>query len=359
MSSSIFLFSQQAFASSPQADPTYGWTSVSAVYSEQQNVVLANINYLNGKTEILSRFPQSAQPHFYGVSADGLNVLVGLLTNNQYRILVVSRANRGGKEVFSQPYNRGDSALWLRDSHTVLVSSAITGITRVDTNTGQRQQLLRLPFAGETQLGKLQFIYNDYLYFIGAGKNADRLARVHLNGTGRVEILTGPQPDTLYWLSPTGAYIYYRNAALGSPLLAVNTQSGRTEQYRSGVIQSLDDWFPAGFGPQNTLLVIRRVGLHFQLLDTHPFTKQPPKIVAEEVAPGSVGIGSRDAYKIAVEENVAVAPYGHAVVVQAMMADGRSKLWSTNLLNSQLRELPMPSGDRSPAHLLGWNKMAV
>lgn len=357
----------QATTGNP-TDPTHGWATVMMVYRNpntpgpEKNLVMGPVDYRTGKSSILTNFGLPEPWAFDEVSPDGKKVIYRThLDNSVY--LLSSPDSPDGKLFFRQPTSQyAEDALWMPDSRNVLVMASEQGVWQVDSDTGKGQQVLDLPFGGVDGLQKLDFYSNGYLYFTGAGggKCMGALCRVNLAGDhNKVDILSSRQTGGIFWMSPDGQHVYYRNTgpAGDEGIYIVNADGSNSSLYSPGQVGTDQDKYIVGFAADNSLIVMRKAGAKYQLLKLVSNTDQQIVLV-QDAAPGAASL-CEEADGAICEANINVAPYGHAVMVEGKMKDGTHQIWSTNLLTGKQIKVPVYATNKTAVLLLGWSTLPV
>jgi hypothetical protein len=241
------------------------------------------------------------------------------------------------------------NAIWMPDgsdavSRYVLIGTRSMGVIKVDTLTGQAAAILP-----QLVTNQLEFYRNGYLYYIDTDFG---LSRVNLM-TGVVTFLTSHSKGTSIWLSPDGTTIYFLN----------NSSSGAEEIYSMNVNGT--NWkllrssgVPVGFAADNSLLIIRYVSGQFQVIKLGA-TEQQDQVVDGNAAPGAVSLCPTSVslpHQIC-DNFVAMAPYGHALIVQGTDVNGTYHVWLDNLITHTQIALEPTTDTRTAVQLLGWDRL--
>jgi hypothetical protein len=366
----IFLFQSSGTgsvkAAAPDASPTYGWNSFMvgfrAVNNQKAGGVL-NTDYTNSKSELLTQYVLN-NPQYDGISSNGKQLLYQETMNGRTQYYTIGPR-------FSYEQKGQGNAIWMSDSRHVLILNQNKGVTEVDTVTGKTQNVLSLPYKDPRGafldiIQKLVFTNSGFLYFVGSGGGEcmGALCRIQLNPNhANIGRLSGRQTGTTFWLSPDGKTVYYRNMGPAgvAGIYAVNTDGTHMRivrysdpTYNSGV--------PIGFAADNSLVIMRNVAGKFQVVKLGATSKQD-RILAANAAPGAVSLCD-PSYKgsgiTICDQNIALAPYSHAVVVQGTLSKNQRVLWSTNLITGkQVRIHFVDFKDGVAVELLGWDKLPV
>ena len=334
---------------SPTPTTANGWNSgvvITTAASGQKTI--ANYNYLNGHNSLL--VPRNLPPdtRFDGVSADSQNLLYQFSSSGH--MLYWTLKSLPGTGFFYELNNvDAGNAIWL-NTHTVLISLLNGGVEQVDVNSGQAQELL-----SGVQIGELTFYYAPYLYFVGGANLATgALYRVNLSG-GTPQQITMRSPGTTFWHSIDGSTIYYVNTgSAGQPgLYAVDSDGNNPRLLRSSGI-------PVGFAPDSSLMVMRDDNGIFRLYKLGA-TPQDDVLMLDNVAPNAVALcdsSVSSGVSPMCNSSIALAPYSHALLVEAYYADGTRKVYSYDLVQGNQTVL-FTVKPGTHVNLPGWDTMAV
>ncbi len=347
-------------------DAGHGWNTVALaqpVLGDRASEHVLNYGYLSGKSApLLAKTLPS--PEFDGISPDGQDLLYQVSDGSQVEYYRALLTQPGTGFFYKLPVASAGNAIWLADSQHVLILLRSGGVMSVDTKSGQVQLLFSLPLlgaaGGQIDLASLTFFRNNYLYFVGAAGACEALlCRIEL-GTTRVQRISFRALNARYWLSPDGSTIFFATGAgpAGQAgIYAVNVDGSHLHLLRP-YAQAL----PIGFAADNTLVILRQVKQRFVALKVGTTVDQ---VLVANVAPGAVSLCapevSAPGMPILCDASIALAPYGHALVVQATFADNTSKLWATDIITGKQQILQVGAGGSlaTPVQLLGWDRMEI
>ena len=308
--------------------------------------VVSNYNYQTGTRLQLTSLRLPANTLFDGISPDGQNLLYQYSNSDHTMYFTLTPLPDVGFFYELEDDNAGN-AIWL-DGRNVLIATQENGVVKVDTQTGQAQ-----PFLPNLNNAVLKFVHNGFLYFIG-GHDLGALYRVNI-ATGAVQLLTYRSLGGSFWLSPDGSTIYFKtNGPAGLPgIYAVNSNGTNARLLpQNGV--------PIGYASDNSLMIMQQDGNgNFDVVKLGS-TPSQDQVISSDVAPGAISICTQSTPPgiVAICDNaVALAPYGHALVVQATYADGSQQVLSIDLITGKRVQLQVPSN--STLTLLGWDKLPV
>jgi Tol biopolymer transport system component len=267
---------------------------------------------------------------------------------------------------FYQAPDNGDrgNVLWSSDNRHVLILDRAKGVSLVDTQTGKAQQVLSLPYhAGNATVSRIEslvFNRNGYIYFHGGKGSPCALVLCSASLTGQhklTSLTTSSVSNDNYLMSPDGKTIYYRNLDRSRPLgiYAVNVDGTQTRLVRPSSDASAFSTLPVGFGAQNSLIVMSRVGTKFQLVQLGATPRQDRVLVAN-VANGATSLCAADNTTHGFcSGNILLSPDAQAIVVYGILPNGHDQLWVTNVQTGKQMIIPTNSNQPHGAQLLGWD----
>lgn len=348
-----------ASSSTPPATPPTpgsalfeGWNAamLAAPIGSTGLYAVKNYNYTNGFSATLNSTPLPANTQFDGISSDGQDLLYQYASSNHiyYARLLTPFTNTGF--FYELDADNAGNAIWMpgnqSPSRYVLINTKNMGVIEVDSITGQEKALLPQLAASE-----LLAYHAGYLYYVGADLRVDRF-NVE---TGTIQSLTGRTLNPAIWISPDNSVMYWMNAGpVGqSGIYAVNLMTLNTEFLRSS-------GEPVGFAADNALLTVQLLNGQVQIVRVGMMPQQD-QVVFANAAPGATSLcAAAIATPGQICDNfIAMAPYGHAVIVQGTNADGTYHLWSDDLVTGQQIPLDAASGSHTAAQLLGWDRLLL
>jgi hypothetical protein len=311
---------------------------------------IKNYNYTNGFAAMLNSLPLPVNTQFDGISSDGQDLLYQYASDNQvyYARLLTPFAHTG--YFYALNADSAGNAIWMTvdqtDSRYVLINTKTMGVIEVDSLTGQEKVVLP-----QLAASKLIAYHAGYLYYVGTNPGVDRINLA----TEAVQVLAGRSMKAAIWISPDNTTMYWVNAGpVGQAgIYAVNLATTSTEFLRSS-------GEPVGFATDNALLTVQLLNGQVQIVQVGT-TPQQDQVVFANAAPGATSLcAATTATPGQICDNfIAMAPYGHAVIVQGTNADGSYHLWSDDLVTGQQIQLDAASGSHAPAQLLGWDRLPL
>ena len=335
--------------SSTPAPTSDGWNSVMIASSTANGQVVSNYNYQSGASVQLTSQLLPSSTQFDGVSPDGMNLLYQFTNSDQTMYYTLPQSSNAGSFYAVNEDNAGN-AIWL-DSHNVLIATQDNGVVEVGTQTGQEQA-----FLPNLRNANLKFVRNDYLYYVSAAnRDFGALYRISISG-GLPQLLTSRRFGGSFWLSPDGSTIYFKtNGPAGLPgIYAVNSNGTNSRVLPQNGI-------PIGYAADNSLMIMQQDGNgNFRVVKLGSAPAQD-QVISANIAPGAISICTQSTPPGIVpicDNAVALAPYGHALVVQATYADGSHQVLSVDLTTGSRVTLQMPASSTS-VQLIGWDKLPV
>jgi hypothetical protein len=336
--------------SSTPAPTSDGWNSVMIASSTANGQLVSNYNYQSGAgVQLTGQQPLPAKVQFDGISPDGMNLLYQFTSSDQTMYYTLSQSSNASF-FFTANEDNARNAIWL-DAGDVLIATQDNGVVEVNIQTGQAQ-----PFLPNLNNAVLKFVHNGFLYFVrGEGRNGSALYRVNI-ATGAVQLLTFRSPGGSFWLSPDGSTISFKaNGPAGLPGIYAVSSNGTNPRMlpQNGV--------PIGYAADNSLMIMQQDGNgNFEVVKLGS-TPSQDQVISANVAPGAISICPQNTPPPGIvpicDNAVALAPYGHALVVQATYADGSHQVLSLDLTTGNRVTLQVPAS--STLVLLGWDKLPV
>lgn len=337
--------------------------------STNQGIIINHDAQSNQQMAITQYVLMNAQ--YYGVSPDGKNVLFSQVISGQTEYYTEPRSAKLANGYFYKlPAGaEAGNALWNSDSRTVLVLDKNKGVSVVDTQTGQSHQVLILPYkdgnASVNRIERLVFYRDGYIYFVGSGSGAcvGVLCRASLADNPQLRQLTDPhRSSSSYVMSPDGQTIYYRNTspAFTLGIYAVNADGTHTRLVRASRDASGFSALPIGFGAHSALIVMRRSGAQFQVIQLGA-TPTQDKLLLANAAPGASSLCDINTFAPGIcAQDILLAPAAQAIVVQGTLPNRKSQLWITDLQTGKQHAIPHPGNAQGdPVQLVGWDALSA
>jgi hypothetical protein len=325
----------------------FGWNSAMMAVPNAPGtgsaMSIRNYNIFHDTYSNLRTATIPANAVFDSIAPDGSDLLYQISQSGHtfYYRLLKPLANTG----FFYELNdeNAGNAIWMSDSRNILIGTKNMGVIQVDTLTGQSTAILP-----QLMTDHLEFYHNGYLYFIDTHSG---FSRVNIT-TGIVTYVTSHMMNTSLWYSPDGTKIYTVNSGSGGVGIYAMNLDGTNQQFVSS------SGSPVGFAADNSLLIMRYVSGKFQVIKPGA-TEQQDQLVATNAAPGAHSLcpAQLNTAGQICDNFVAVAPYGHALIVQGTDADGSYHVWLDDLISNRQVALRPTTDDHIAVQLFGWDRL--
>ncbi len=336
----------------PAGSPLFGgWNAalIAVPSGHSRAYSVKNYNYTNGFAITLNSSPLPANTQFDGISSDGQDLLYQYASSSHvYYARLLTQFPHTGYFYELNAANAGN-AVWAPDNRHVLINTKNMGVIEVDTVTGQETAFMPQLVA----YGLLAY-HPGYLYYIGTDLGVNRVNVA----TGTLQIVASRSMNSAHsavWISPDNTTLYWVNAGpVGqSGIYAVNLTTLNTQFLRSS-------GEPVGFAPDNALLMARFLDGQVQIVKVG-MTPQQDQLAFANAAPDATSLcpAATATPEQICDTFIAMAPYGHAAIVQGTDADGSYHLWSDDLVTGQQLALDSGSGSDEAAQLLGWDRLSL
>lgn len=337
----------------------YGWNSVVigltliSATSVVKSFTFYNYNTASDQWEELTNSTQQwSEVSMEGVSQDGQSLLYESTDMARHKIYSIYSPASGTHELYQLNAGPGGNAIWMDSGH-VLVQNTSGTISELDTATGSVQN------SWPIKTSRLTFYHQPFLYFIGAqNMAADALYRLDLaQAHAPVQRVTQATANTRFWFSVDGTTVFYanRDSSGEEGIYAVSSDGTHARLLRAG------PGIPIGYAANNALMLLQQVGQKLQVVQMGATSKEPEQVIFSDAAPGATSLCGASSVMLVIQicdQNVALAPYGHGLLLNAYYANGSHSLVYDNLATGQtrlLRRLPASTGVQLP----GWSKIAA
>ena len=293
-----------------------------------------------------------------GVPREGQDVLYHYLSNGLMRYQTLQSAQHTGY-FYQLNGTDGDAgnAIWKDKSH-VFIANGGHGVLVVDTRTGKTKQQLQMPHTVN-----LAFYHSPYLYYVAGPPIEQRLwsALYRVNTAmpnDQPQKISMRSHDSTFWLGPDSTRIFYLNKGPDNKkgIYAVNIDGSNSHLLRAG------DATPIGYAQNNAVMFMRVVNNKFQVVQLDNTSGNNDKVVMADAAPGATSLCdpqlSFSTMPIC-DDNIALAPYGHKLILNAYYPGGKHKIWYDDLTTNQPSVLLPNLDSNTQVQLPGWDKMAV
>ncbi len=285
-----------------------------------------------------------------GISRDGQSLLYDMSFPNRRTTYSIYSPDAGQHNVYQLPAGEGGNAIWMDSSH-ILVRESFSQVVELDTHSGARQH------AWQINASRLAFYRQPFLYFIGTEHLvAGALYRVNLSEANAApRYITNAHAGTRFWLSVDGATLFYSSKGPSGEqgIYAMNSDGTNARLLRAG------PGMPIGYADNNALMVLQQVGNRLEVIQMGATPAQPEHVVLASAAPGATSLCDSDRLAAVIkmcDENIALEPYGHGLLLHAYYANGSHSLVYDNLVTGSSRTiLTLPAN--TAVQLPGWSRM--
>ena len=359
------LLSRRSLTSTPGLQYTNGWDAAVVGIAQQGHLAIENYDPLSGKYASLVSSPVPDNASIDGVSHDGHNLLYHYSKGGHtYYYTLTPLAHTG--YFYELNSTNVSNALWMSDSRNVLIATNHNEIMEVDTQTGAAKII-----TSSINFGRLWFYRDNYLYYDNTNKSPGiDLFRINIV-TGQVQLVTKTVIGRSFLLSPDGTTIFYAdriggNAIADSAIYTVSTAITGSSAANRQLLLSINA-VPIGFAADNTLMLMQEVNHKFQVVKLKPTQPAIDRVVASDAAPGAAYLCDNPAGNLApiCDENVALAPYGHMLIVAGTYPNAgpnhseRRLLWADDLTTGKQHVLQTVNVSSQAIQLVGWDRIAV
>ena len=324
----------------PVQTQSASWSSVIITYTLNGTTFITNYNPLSGQHAELASFTHT-QVAVDGVAHSGYQVLYHVYDGSQTRYYVYPDTQTPVYTITGH----GGSGIWSSaDNDHYLFINTGQGIAQIDV-VAHSSHTLSFPKPATSPMAL--FYRDNYLYFVQAPNplasySSGILYRLNLqdNQTNPTQVTPCSHP-TNPWMSPSGSIIYYNCGSQGqNQLYAVNVDGTNAHLLRTDAGPLI------GYAEDNSLIVLRVNEPHLQVVQLGASTQQD-RVILPDIAPGATAIQTSD---------IAVAPYGYALVTKATYANNVEKLLYSDLMTQDTQEVLLPVGVHD-VHAIGWDKL--
>lgn len=293
-----------------------------------------------------------------GIPHGGQNLLYHYLNNGHMQYQALQSVGRNTGYFYQQ--NGADSnagnAIWM-DGRYVFIADGSNGVVEVDSQTGSTIRHFTIP-----QTVQLAFYHSPYLYYVSNLQNSQgiwpALNRVNTSmSNDSPHKISMRSPGSTYWLSPDGSTIFYLNRGPDNSkgIYAVNIDGTYSRQLYKGYA------IPIGYGQHNAVMFMQEVNKKFQVVQLGATPKQNETVMAD-AAPGATSLCDPSVLSGTppiCEDDIALAPYGHKLILNAYYPGGTHKVLYDDLSTKQSSTLLANLDSKTQVQLPGWDTMTV
>lgn len=283
------------------------------------------------------------------ISSDGQSLLYDTLAADQQRSYATVSASARTRILYHLSAGLAGNAIWMDNNH-VLVQNTRGSVVELDAHSGAFQH------AWSLEAGRLTFYEQPFLYFTTATMST--LYRVNLALPRLLpQRVAEALPNTRFWLSPDGTTIFYANkrASSSQGIYAVSSDGTHLRLLRSG------SGLPIGYADDNALMLLQQVGTQLQVIKLGATAQQKEQVVLADAAPHASSLCGPGGMLVVIavcDQNVALAPYGHGLLLHVYYADGSHSLVYDDLTAGTSRKVfNVPSN--AQVQLPGWSRMSA
>ena len=313
-----------------------------------------NYNAPDGQMKQLESSTQTLYDlNLEGISRDGQSLLYDETSaDRQQKTYATYSPAFGIHQVYQLDAALGGNAIWM-DAEHVLVQDVDGTVVELDARSGLPQHTWPI------QTSKLEFYRQPFLYFLGAQHLIpDALYRVNLaEANAAPQQVTKAVPGAHFWLSIDGTTVFYANRSSSGEqgIYAVSSDGTNFRLLRAG------PGIPIGYADDNALMLLQQVDRRLEVVQMGTTPTQPERIVLADAAPGATSLCGSGRILAIIEicdQNVALEPYGHGLLLNVYYANGSHSLVYDDLVSGSSRtilNLPVNTAVQLP----GWSKMST
>lgn len=324
----------------PVQTQSASWSSVIITYTLNGTSFITNYNPASGQHAELAAFTHT-QVAVDGVAHSGYQVLYHVYDGNQTRYYVYPDTQTPVYTTTGQ----GGTGIWSSaDNDHYLFINTQQGIAQIDM-VAHSTHILSFPKPATSPMA--MFYRDNYLYFVQAPNplasySSGILYRLNLqNNQSNPTQVTPCSHPTNPWLSPSGSTIYYNCGSQGqNQLYAVNVDGTNAHLLRTDAGPLI------GYASDNSLIVLRVNEPHLQAVQLGANIQQD-RVILPDIAPGATSVQASD---------IAVAPYGYALVTKATYANNVEKVLYSDLMTQATQDVSLPVGVHD-VHAIGWDRL--
>jgi hypothetical protein len=310
-----------------------------------------SFNSANSQLETLFTSPKTiSDMRLEQVSDDGQSLLYDVTSPDQQTTYTTFSAQVGSHNFYHLGAHLAGNAIWMDADH-ILAQSRQDVVLEVDAHNGNQQHTWPL------KVGRLTFYKSPFLYFMGAQNLlTDALYRINLaQANATPQQVTARTPNPRFWLSPDGTTVFYTNKGpIGTEgIYAVSSDGTHERLLRSG------PGIPIGYAKDNALMLLQQVGTRAEVIKLGETAQQKEQVVLSNVAPQATslcGPANVGAVMTLCDQNIALVPYGHGLLLHAYYADGSHRLIYDDLATGTSRQIfTVPRN--AHVQLPGWSRI--
>ncbi len=311
---------------------TTTWSAVIITYKMNGMTIIANYDPVTASSTVLVSIPY-ADTIVDGVSHDGHQLLYSVYDGSKTSYYIYPQATA----IFTTN-DKSRSAIWSTDDRTLFISTSL-GVMSVDVQT----HAVRLLFPTLPSVTLLNYRDDGYLYYVKGDAGQAYATEGTFNrisiAQGNSQQITPCVHGTNFWLSPSGAKVYYNCLDQNADILyAVKSDGSNPYVFRSNAGTII------GYAEDGSPLTLVNANGKYQVVQRNLTTEQDTVLI-QDIAPKATAV---------IADDVAVAPFGQMLVAKATY----EQFWYSNLITGKSQEFALPQGV-SASQAIGWDKLQV
>lgn len=337
---------------------SYGWDSVAigltflSAAGMVKSFTFYNYNTANGQMLQMMSSNILADFHLESVSPDGQSLLYEMTAPNQQRMYATYSRSTGIHTVYQLEKSTGGNAIWMDTNH-ILVQDTNGAVIELNIHSNIHQGVWYL------HATQLIFYRQPFLYFT-------RTEDVVTSTLYRADLTQAhPEPQriisttsgTRFWLSLDGTTIFYARKGLAGVggIYAVGSNGKNFRLLHTG------PGLPIGYAENNALILLQQAKDKLEVIQLGATHTQPARVLFSDAAPGAVSLCGPEKGSTTIElcdQNIALEPYGHGLVLHVYYANGSHNLIYDNLVTNTTHTI-LDLTANTDVQLPGWSRMSA
>lgn len=338
----------------PNLANNHGWNTavIGLALISASGFTIYSFNAVSGQmTTLFDSTENITGLNMEGISGDGQSVLYDVVSSDQQKTYETFSPMAQSQKVYRLSSREGGNAIWMDEEHVLIQTQG--HVLELDTRTDSL--LENWP----VQASSLAFYDQPFLYFTGAVQlNPDALYRINLKqSNAQPQKIAQSSPNTRFWLSSDGTKIFFANQGAGSAegIYSVSSDGSHLNMFRPG------SGLPIGYADDNSLLLLQQVGMRLEVIKMGATPEEQEKVVLSNAAPGATSLcepAPLGMITALCNQDIALEPYGHGLLLHAYYADGSHSLVYDNLAAGTSQKI-FSLGSGVNVQLPGWSKISA